>query len=149
MFKCAKLLVMTLGFVFLASTASLAEVTVKGDIPAKAAEGAYSIATFVKDAADGKIHVIDVRTPEEYAAGHIAGSKNIDVKTIFEKEIPNLPTDKPIVLMCARGKRAAAAYAMVASKRPDIMKNVFFLDAAMEYPDGGKSAIIIPNQPKK
>lgn len=149
MFKNMKFLVLSLGLVCLATTTSFAEVTIKGEIPVTPAEGAYAISSFIQDAADGKIHVIDVRTPEEYAAGHIAGSKNIDVKTIFEKEIPNLPTDKPVVLMCAKGKRAATAYYMVADKRPDIIKNVFFLDAAMEYPDGGKNAVILPNLPVK
>lgn len=145
MFKSMKLFVVSFGVVLLATTASFAAVTVQGDIPAMPAEGAYSIATFIDDAAAGKVYVIDVRTPEEFAAGHIDGAKNINIATDLEKELKNLPTDKPIVFMCARGKRASAAYYMVADKHPDILKNVFFLDAAMEYTDAGKTAIIKPN----
>lgn len=145
MFKCAKLFVVSCGLVLLASSASFAAVTVEGAIPAKPVDGAYNIATFVQDAAGGKIHVIDVRTPEEFAAGHIDGAKNINIATELEGALKTLPTDKPVVFMCARGKRASSAYYMVADKRPEILKNVFFLDAAMEYKDGGKTAIIKPN----
>lgn len=148
MFKCVKLFVMTLGLVVLSATASFASVTVQGTPPAKAAEGAYDVNKFIADAANGVIYVIDVRTPEEFAAGHIPNAKNINVAADLEKQLASLPTDKPIVFMCAKGKRASTAYYMVADKRPEILKNVFFLDAAMEYKDNGKTAIIHPNQSK-
>lgn len=145
MFKCVKQFVLSLVLVLTLCAVSFAGVTIQGDIPAKRAEGAYDISTFIDDASSGKIYVIDVRTPEEYAAGHISGSKNISIATDLEKELPNLPTDKPVVFMCAKGKRASTAYYMVADKLPEILQNVFFLDAAMEYKDNGDTAIILPN----
>lgn len=54
--------------------------------------------------------VIDVRTPEEYAAGHVAGAANIDVQDPgFAAEIAQLPTDGAYVVYCRSGNRSAAA----------------------------------------
>lgn len=54
--------------------------------------------------------VIDVRTPEEFAAGHLEGALNIDVTApTFDSEVSQLPTDGTYVLYCRSGSRAAAA----------------------------------------
>jgi len=55
-----------------------------------------------------KASVIDVSEPGEYAAGHIAGSRNIPIGRL--EVAPELPKNKtlPVVLVCASGKRAAA-----------------------------------------
>lgn len=59
---------------------------------------------------NGSISVLDVRTPAEYAAGHIGGSKNIDyLGPGFEKEISGLDRDKEILVYCKTGKRSRAA----------------------------------------
>jgi phage shock protein E len=54
--------------------------------------------------------VIDVRTPDEFASGHIEGAKNIEYDEIL-KRLSELNADrsKPIVLYCASGFRAGKA----------------------------------------
>ena len=56
-----------------------------------------------------KASVIDVSEPGEYAAGHIVGSRNVPMGRL--EVAPELPRNKtlPVVLVCASGKRAAAA----------------------------------------
>lgn len=54
--------------------------------------------------------LIDVRSPQEFEAGHIENAKNIPVDKIAE-DIKNTVPDKEktIVLYCRSGKRAAIA----------------------------------------
>lgn len=63
--------------------------------------------------AGGKPFIVDVRTPEEYAAGHIDGARNIDLQTIAEG-IKAIPKEKAIVLICRSGNRSAQAYDILA-----------------------------------
>ena len=59
---------------------------------------------------DPKIVVLDVRTPEEYKAGHIPGAKNIDfIGDDFAKQIAALDKSKIYVVHCAAGGRSAQA----------------------------------------
>ena len=52
--------------------------------------------------------VLDVRQPEEYSAGHIAGSKLIPLGEL-NKRINELPKDREIVCVCASGNRSQSA----------------------------------------
>lgn len=52
--------------------------------------------------------VLDVRTPQEYAAGHIAGSVNIPLDELRER-LGELPKDTAITVMCAVGLRGYIA----------------------------------------
>lgn len=59
---------------------------------------------------DPKVVVIDVRTPEEFKTGHIAGAKNIDFNgNDFEKQIEALDKSKTYIVHCAAGGRSAQA----------------------------------------
>lgn len=65
---------------------------------------------FEKLLAEKKCTVLDVRTAKEFAAGHIAGAVNIDVKSPdFETKVKALDKDKVYVVHCARGGRSATA----------------------------------------
>jgi rhodanese-related sulfurtransferase len=55
---------------------------------------------------DGAL-LIDVRTTEEYAAGHIAGALNFPVAELTERTAELAKKDKPIVLYCRSGARSA------------------------------------------
>lgn len=61
------------------------------------------------DAANAPL-ILDVRTPQEYAAGHIAGAVNIP-HTEIEARIAELGDnrDREIVVHCKSGRRASAA----------------------------------------
>ncbi|WP_237467532.1 rhodanese-like domain-containing protein [Leucobacter chromiireducens] len=54
--------------------------------------------------------LIDARTPEEYASGHIAGSRLIDVTAgEIEVAIPHLDPHAEILLYCRSGNRSGQA----------------------------------------
>lgn len=58
--------------------------------------------------------VIDVRTPEEFAAGHLQGAENIDVQAAdFHERVGKLDPDATYVLYCRSGSRAGAAAQMM------------------------------------
>ena len=52
--------------------------------------------------------LIDVRTPEEFAEGHISGALNIPVE-VLEARLSEVPRDKPVVVYCRSGNRSAEA----------------------------------------
>ena len=54
--------------------------------------------------------VIDVRTPGEFASGHLDGAVNIDVQSAsFDETVSELPTDGEYVVYCQTGNRSGAA----------------------------------------
>lgn len=58
---------------------------------------------------DGAV-VVDVRTPEEFAAGHLAGALNIDVQADdFADRVGELDPAASYVVYCASGNRATGA----------------------------------------
>ena len=60
--------------------------------------------------------VLDVRTADEFAAGHIAGAKNVDFfDKDFEKNIGAF-AGKPVVVHCASGRRSAQAVELLKTK---------------------------------
>ncbi len=60
--------------------------------------------------------VLDVRTPDEFAEGHIRGAKNVDfLDDDFEKQIAALRADKPLLVHCAAGNRSSKAVVKIAA----------------------------------
>jgi len=64
---------------------------------------------------DGQATVIDVRPPEEFAAGHVDGAINLPLKEL-ESELGRLPKGHDVVAYC-RGPYCALAYDAVALLR--------------------------------
>ena len=61
-------------------------------------------------ALDEERTVIDVRTPEEYEAGHVVDAELIDIQgTEFDAQIAELDPDGAYVVYCRSGNRSAAA----------------------------------------
>ena len=54
--------------------------------------------------------LVDVRTPQEFASGHVDGAKNIPVSELRARAA-ELGTDhtRPVVVYCASGMRSASA----------------------------------------
>jgi rhodanese-related sulfurtransferase len=52
--------------------------------------------------------ILDVRQPEEFRMGHIAGAKLIPLGQL-ERRIQEVPRDREIVCICASGHRSVAA----------------------------------------
>lgn len=67
---------------------------------------------------NAKIVVLDVRTPEEFAKGHIAGAKNVDfLAGDVEKEAPKLDPQTPILVHCAAGGRSAQSLPLLKNQQ--------------------------------
>ena len=62
---------------------------------------------------DGAL-ILDVRTPGEYAGGHIKGSKNIPLQSL-QQQLGKIPKDKVIITCCASGMRSGSAKSMLLS----------------------------------
>ena len=61
--------------------------------------------------------VVDVRTPEEFAAGHVAGAVNLDLQSEdFLTEVRALPAGERYVVYCATGNRSAQAVDLMAGE---------------------------------
>ena len=72
--------------------------------------------------------IVDVRSPAEYAAGHLPNAKNIPLSDI-DKRASELPGGKPVIICCASGMRSArAAAALRKAGRTD----VFNLDGGVQ-----------------
>jgi rhodanese-related sulfurtransferase len=54
------------------------------------------------------LQLVDVRSPGEYAAGHVACAANIPLEQL-ETRLPDLSTSAQVVLICESGQRATAA----------------------------------------
>uniref|UniRef100_A0A7V4AN20 Rhodanese-like domain-containing protein n=1 Tax=Thermus tengchongensis TaxID=1214928 RepID=A0A7V4AN20_9DEIN len=52
--------------------------------------------------------VVDVRTPQEFAAGHVPGAINLPVEAIASWA-DQVPKDKPVYLYCRSGNRSRQA----------------------------------------
>jgi len=64
--------------------------------------------------ANKEIVVLDVRTPEEFELGHIAGAKNIDFhQPDFKQKVGALDKSKTYLLHCQAGVRSAKAEAVM------------------------------------
>jgi rhodanese-related sulfurtransferase len=70
--------------------------------------------------ADGSIALVDVREPNEWEAGHIAGATLQPLSSFDPSELPR-EDGKRIVLHCRSGKRSATALAIAqANGRQDV-----------------------------
>lgn len=57
--------------------------------------------------ADNKVIVVDVRTREEFAEGHLQGAQNIDVlEPDFEAKLGKLDKSRPVLVHCQAGGRS-------------------------------------------
>lgn len=67
-------------------------------------------AQFAKIIKSDSVVLVDVRTAEEYAAGHIPNAKNVDVlKSDFKDRVETLSKNKEIAVYCRSGKRSLMA----------------------------------------
>jgi rhodanese-related sulfurtransferase len=79
--------------------------------------------------------VLDVRPPEEYAAGHVPGAINIPLKEL-EKHLKQLDSDHEIVAYC-RGPHCVLAFDAVAKLREKGIKARRLEDGFPEWKTAG------------
>lgn len=59
--------------------------------------------------------LVDVRTPEEYAQGHIAGSKLLPIQELESRQ-GEIRKDKPVLLYCHSGRWSQTAFDLLRRK---------------------------------
>jgi len=113
-------------------------------VKAGAEEGTIDIATFEKIIQErpDSIMLIDVRDPDEFAAGHFKSAVNMPTD-VLEAEVSTLPSDKPIVFVCSTGARSGEGYYMLQDLRPEL-KEVYYLEAEITFEKDGAYAIKKP-----
>ncbi len=103
-----------LGITFLTTTVSCQ------NAPQKTSQAAAQSTPSVSDlsttdfqkklATDNKAIVLDVRTPQEYANGHLQNAATINFfDTDFKEKVNKLDKTKPVYVYCAVGGRSAKA----------------------------------------
>ncbi|WP_299184646.1 rhodanese-like domain-containing protein [uncultured Aquimarina sp.] len=87
-----------------------------------------------------KVQLVDVRTPQEYAEGHIEGAINIDFSDEnFETLISEVDKTKPVAVYCGRGGRSGKCSAYM--KKAGFTK-IYDLDGGItEWKYKGKTLV--------
>jgi rhodanese-related sulfurtransferase len=70
--------------------------------------GVIQPAQYVDSLASTAHTLIDVRTPQEFAGGHLKGALNIPVDELSQY-LSRVPRDMPVVVYCRSGNRSAVA----------------------------------------
>lgn len=68
--------------------------------------------------------LLDVRTPQEFAAGHIDGAVNIPVQDLSARMAELDNKKRPIVVYCRSGARSGQAQSMLQSKGYESVHNL-------------------------
>jgi rhodanese-related sulfurtransferase len=58
--------------------------------------------------ADGSAQVVDVREPYEHEAGHIAGTRHIELERLAS-QAETIDRDRPVIFQCRLGSRSLMA----------------------------------------
>lgn len=120
-----------------AEAAASAEESPSGEAPSAdpVPFGLVDPATAAALAQDESITVIDVRTPEEYAEGHIDGATLLDFyEPTFADQLAELERDGTYLLYCRSGNRSGQAASIMSSlgfeQVYDVQGGVIAYDAA-------------------
>lgn len=90
--------------------------------------------------------LVDVRGPEDFAAGHIPGAINVKAGDLSAAQLAaKLPGDKVSVLVCGSGARAMEAYFKLKDAGKDVSKVMYF-DANVSCATGNNCEIEV-NEP--
>ena len=82
----------------------------------------------------GKLTILDVRTPGEFASGHAPGALHIPVGELSSR-IAEVPAG-PVLIVCRSGRRAqSAASILLRSGRP--AEGLWYLSGYTDYSGGG------------
>ena len=91
-------------------------------------------------AKDKTVQLVDVRTPEEYKAGHLEGARLIDYyESDFAAQIAKLDKTKPVMVYCAAGGRSGSAASQLSKLG---FKNVYDLSGGIRaWRSAGKPTV--------
>ncbi len=99
------------GILLLAAVSGCASTTKS---PEKAQYVNISVQQAKEMIARGEVFILDVRTQEEYDAGHIQNSTLIPLQEI-EKRLDEIPRDRKILVYCRTGHRSTQASEILAN----------------------------------
>ncbi len=91
---------------------STADLVIGNPTPEELASGIQLLDknTFEDAISRRRIQLVDVRTPEEYEAGHIEKATNIDfLADNLEQNIQEINKDRPVFIYCRSGGRSGQA----------------------------------------
>lgn len=77
---------------------------------------------------EGKGTIVDVRTPEEFAGGHVSGSVNIPLSEIPQRMDEIRSLEQPLVLCCASGGRSGQATSFLSQQGIECSNGGSWLD---------------------
>ena len=78
---------------------------------------------------DATVVVLDIRTPQEFQQGHIAGAENVDFRgPEFMEKIERLGRDKPYLVHCASGGRSTRSLSVFEELQ---FKQMYHLEAGI------------------
>lgn len=97
-------------------------------------EFATAAAAAVRDVKAGDAALLDVRTDEEFSAGHAAGTIHLPLDEVEAGERPDLRKDRKLYVYCRTGSRAAVA---VAALREDGYRDVTNIGGLSDWERAG------------
>jgi len=68
----------------------------------------------LKELVESGAQIVDVRTGDEFQAGHVHGSVNIPLDSL-SNNLSKIKKDKPVITCCASGVRSASALSILKS----------------------------------
>jgi rhodanese-related sulfurtransferase len=96
----------------------------------------FNLAELKQGLADGSVIVVDVREPNEFAAGHIPGALLNPLQSFKPENLPKVE-GKRVILSCQSGKRSLVALGLAqAAGRDDVRGN--FLGGFLAWAQGGE-----------
>ncbi len=107
-----------------------------------------SAPTFDREMSDKDVEIVDVRTPAEYAEGHIAGAINIDIQSadFAQTASKTLDKEKTIYVYCRSGKRSLRAADELLKLG---YKVVNLKGGIMEWTEAGLPVVVVDDLPDK
>jgi rhodanese-related sulfurtransferase len=99
-----------------------------------------NVEEFQNQIADPLVQLLDVRTPEEFDEGHIAGAVLVDANEgdFLEKAMAVLDITRPVAVYCRSGRRSARASSWLSAKGYKVTN----LDGGViAWQDAGKSLV--------
>ena len=77
-----------------------------------------NVEDFAKLTDSAGVQILDVRTAEEYVAGHLSDALNIDVKqsSFKEEALKQLDKNRKVAVYCRSGRRSANAAGLLAKE---------------------------------
>lgn len=71
----------------------------------------------------GEVHLLDVRQPDEWTAGHVPGATYITGAEL-PRRLSEVPDDKPVAVTCGSGYRSSVAASLLAKEGRTAVANV-------------------------